>query len=42
MYTEDGAPSNTAFGPIATVVTYFGDDTGNTIYLSNDSPEGAT
>ena len=31
MYTEKGEPSNTAFGPIATVVTYFGDDTGNTL-----------
>ena len=31
MFTSDGQPSKTAFAPIATVITYFGDDTGNTL-----------
>ena len=31
MYANEGTPAKVAFAPIATVVTYFGDDTGNTL-----------
>lgn len=31
MFQKNGQPANEVFAPIATVITYFGDDTGNTL-----------